>query len=1271
MSDKHHLSGKTWRLLSMVLIAIMMVSFISLITTHPTRAQVSPVPIYPQNNANTTPATDPPLGVPTFTWAAVDGATKYRLQVDNDSDFSSTIMNITTQNLSYTPDSISYLLADDIWLYWRVRAETPVSDWSEPMVFTKKWATPDNTPLLLYPNEGDTIAFFNSPDFSWTSVLGAANYRFQISLSSEDFSTPVLSADTLALSYQPKTRINNGTYYWRVIPLDTKGQLGTPSMIRSFNLAYGTGDMVPGLIEPSDGSVQVFTPTFRWSAIEGAETYRLGYTSADNPANCVFPGKEVSIPQTTYTPIDTLPNDRWYCWHVRVESGPAIGGWSESWTFQKQWNLQPELLTPTNLYQTGLYPLYTWTPVPGASRYKIEIANNPGFSQSLIAVTANTSYTPRQYVGTSHYYWRVTPIDGSGENGLTSEVWEYQSYYTSTAPILVYPFYYYPPNNYGTNTMDPHEDRTVPYPVFMWHRVLNPSDDGGIYAPAYRIQVDNHPPDFTSPVWEFDTENTSAAPTGNDPDIFIPNVDEDYWWRVCPLDAVEGNCRTNPVNGYQWWSQVWKARFDPSLALSSTPAVEPAQLLRPAHGQELVETTPLFEWWPLNNATQYQIEVSRDENFGTHEISETVNIPVYSPDYSLAQRSLGRTDYGTFYWRVRGFVSGEWGDWSEPWRFQIASQSEWRYSRGLGISANKLLIADDITEVITSTYDLTTLFASQSNTAWYLGFNAYITTTTDTTYVLYIDLDHIDGSGAPDAPPLRYYSVTTIPAHQPEYAIYVDMLGGVIDTQNTWVFTWDETNDEWDYGQSFQNIGGNVYTTTGYIELEIPNGAIGMSEVTGSASISLFSINRSTGLVEDSVPSDPQVPGSANLSRFSAVSDRMNLISPPNTASGDPSTTPSIFPFFWDWPTGSNPSTPFAGGWLEVALDPEFTNIVAEVEMKSGSSYFSENNATLLDDIDGDNLYYWHVRPKYKLPGFPITPLGAWSGTWSFGRFGFAPQNLGVSINFATPTFTWDMVEGASFYRLQVATDPYFDSTVINATTRINSFTPNSTLPEGFYYWRVQVNRYNNIPANIWSDVEQFDLTYPIPSALVPDGEEVHYAPTYCWDPIEIAWKYRLQVSTNQAFSGIYETVDTINHCWTPTKGYKDGTYYWHVAIINANGRVGHYSDIATFIKAYPKTALVSPVVGNVQTTPTFIWTPVDGAATYRLEVSLYEAFTPLYDSTITINTQFTPTKVYAENHIYFWRVLIRDRDGNQATLYASASFVLGKGIYILPLVYK
>jgi hypothetical protein len=330
----------------------------------------------------------------------------------------------------------------------------------------------------------------------------------------------------------------------------------------------------------------------------------------------------------------------------------------------------------------------------------------------------------------------------------------------------------------------------------------------------------------------------------------------------------------------------------------------------------------------------------------------------------------------------------------------------------------------------------------------------------------------------------------------------------------------------------------------------------------------------------------------------------------------------------------------------------------------------------------GDNTYYWRIRPRYRptLTGGSLFN-GVWSQGWSFERHGFVPQNLTTSVNFAMPTFSWDMVEGAESYDLQVDDDPGFGSTAINIQTRQNSYTDIHTLANGTYYWHVRVRRNGDV-INDWTSNQSFTLSLPTPDGLnhTPPGV-VGRAPTLCWtplianspstgDPILAAWKYRVQVSKEPTFSSIFDTVDTEQSCWTPIKGYDDDdSYYWRVAMMDGETKLGNYSAYQTFTKQYPITTLVSPTNGaSTNTTPTFVWTPVYGAARYKLEVSQFSTFSPLYDQIETDNTHWTPTKSYTTNKTYYWRVAIKDIDGKYGP-FVDATIILGTSRIYLPLI--
>ncbi len=154
--------------------------------------------------------------------------------------------------------------------------------------------------------------------------------------------------------------------------------------------------------------------------------------------------------------------------------------------------------------------------------------------------------------------------------------------------------------------------------------------------------------------------------------------------------------------------------------------------------------------------------------------------------------------------------------------------------------------------------------------------------------------------------------------------------------------------------------------------------------------------------------------------------------------------------------------------------------------------------------------------------------------------------------------------------------------------------------------------------------------------------------------PVLAASEYRVQVSRGDpTFSDIYDTVTTEQSCWTPTDGYADGKYYWRVAMYDGQGRIGNNSPAAQFTKQYPYAVPKSPLSGSISaTTPTFTWTASDlvtpyvlGAAAYKLEISQYPAFSPMYLTVTTNSTRYTPTRVFPTGRTYYWRVSILDGD--------------------------
>lgn len=1250
---------------------------------------VVPTLISPSDGSTSDINNYPPLGIPDFVWSSVGGATNYRIQFSSDIGFASIAHEIITPNTQYTPLSVS-TFTDGLW-YWRVRVESPsIGSYSSAFSFTKSWASSGNLPTLSAPADSASLEFYDSPNFSWLPPTGAARFNFQISANPPNFVAPLYNQPTLDFAHQPLIKLSNGSYSWRVLPLDPASRQGTPSLVRSFTLNY---NQIPTQLQPANGSSPTFTPSFSWTAVRGAQFYRLQYSTDPSLNSGVT---TVDTNNTTYTPPNALANDVNFFWRVRAQSGNSIASWSPTWSFIKRWYLTPTLLTPQLLYQYTSEPFFSWTPVPGAARYQIEVstANSfppvGGFTDSAVNPFYVRPNNPWESLAVPYtWYWRVTPIDSAGNFGQPSNVFSFNNPPTLTVvPRLIYPAYYYTPTASITITptvgFRPREDRTISEPVFMWHRFVTAT------APisqtnAYRVQVNSNgvfPGSFS---WQFDTANLSASPTSANP--FTPTVGGIYYWRVLALDGVGGSQIGQP-------SQIWKTRIDTSLITNTMPSIT---LLRPINGYESVETDPMLEWYPRQGADSYDVQISTGD-LSTFDanivISATVPYPVYTPSVRLVYD--GSMPYGTFYWRVRANSGGgPLGSFSTPWRFQVAAQSHWKEPRILG--NNRLQIAADTPGDMTdSSYDLTNLYAAQSSNYWYFGFNA--TGSSDVVYGMYLDLDHVDNSGGTSDP--YGLNVATIPAHQPEYAIYAVRASGVFSAENTYIYPWnpgsrptrlDQPSRPASWGTPLQlsSIGGSLYfsPTINYVELQIPNTAIGMQGTTGSAAVSLFTAPAAGGHAQDTVPSDPNVAYAtvdltgitSTLTRFTNVSERVTLTMPPNNISGDPTNFPTVPPFLWQ----ASIDDSWYGYNLQVATDSQYTSQILDYSV-AGSPLIPPDYTHNNGDLNGDNTYYWRVRPIYNSAG---NPKGAWSQGTAFDRQGFVLTSnaynspigtMTTTITFATPTFLWDMVEGAESYEVQVDNDPAFGSNEASTTTNQTSFTPSGTLDNGTYYWRVRVRRYNGVYSN-WSSSQSFTLSLPQPSGLTPSGGVVNRAPTFCWtpliassggNPVLAAYKYRVQVSNNDiTFSSIYDTADTEQSCWTPTKGYVEGTLYWRVAMLDGQNRAGSYTSPVSFTKQYPITTLVSPPNGSSPpSTPSFIWTPVNGAASYRIQVSTSPIFASFIDNQTTNNVHYTPALAFAKT-TYYWRVAIIDSDGIQGPFNTATIIVGGANKLYLPLI--
>lgn len=101
---------------------------------------------------------------------------------------------------------------------------------------------------------------------------------------------------------------------------------------------------------------------------------------------------------------------------------------------------------------------------------------------------------------------------------------------------------------------------------------------------------------------------------------------------------------------------------------------------------------------------------------------------------------------------------------------------------------------------------------------------------------------------------------------------------------------------------------------------------------------------------------------------------------------------------------------------------------------------------------------------------------------------------------------------------------------------------------------------------------QTFTKQYPITTLVSPGSGSVSAeTPTFVWLPVDGAARYKLEVSQYPTFSPTYDSVTTSNTRFTPTKAYTiKKTYYWRVAIIDNDGKIGPFVGAIIIVDPNP-----------------------------------------------------------------------------------------------------
>jgi hypothetical protein len=280
----------------------------------------------------------------------------------------------------------------------------------------------------------------------------------------------------------------------------------------------------------------------------------------------------------------------------------------------------------------------SWTPVKGATSYRVQVSSSASFDEALLdQTTTNTRATPTEVVPTGKLFWRVAAVTVKGTSTWATATFNRAQ---RPGPILVEPA--------SGVVLDQPEHP----PVLRWDPVPG--------AVSYTVEIDGEEADWVD-TETYDTRTTAVVPT----ETQQPGT---YWWRVRAVLGADVNTKVSGQRSYTIGPL-------PTVSLGSTPPTM----------EEVV-----LEWDPVPGAASYEIRVSTDNGFNVITDQRIVSGTRYSPQKTY--------DNASYWWQVRARdVFGQSEEWPVYPDRTGEFQRTWPEKPALVQPADGAAVAGDLT----------------------------------------------------------------------------------------------------------------------------------------------------------------------------------------------------------------------------------------------------------------------------------------------------------------------------------------------------------------------------------------------------------------------------------------------------------------------------------------------------------------------------------------------------------------------------------------------
>jgi len=415
----------------------------------PMAASAAPLPA----PAPATPTAGATVDQPLFTWAAVDGAATYEIEVALDDQFVTVTEAVREVNGTAFVPTVTYTAKTHYWHVRAVASDGTKGDWSATREFTRRWTNDDEATGVEQMTPGSRVEGLGlmggngAPPldqvlFEWDAVPGASKYELEISKSAS-FRTGGSEHIICETPHRQLTPYIDGDYR-------SRGAMGACPVNSPFPPNWTESTWLR--LDPSDTEIAILGEGVRdgdYVVVQYLDDQGNIVDTYTQKVESVHIGEGVNDPSyfmvidltgslddhgtiLWYRPELRLEADATYYARVRaIDESGAIGMWSDQaaeegesapgplpFTPSEPANVGGDLglpVTPTEQEISSTdTPTLAWEPVQDADGYLVSIALDRDFTNRV------GSYLTRSHVlrpsetyddlgPNRHYYWYATP----------------------------------------------------------------------------------------------------------------------------------------------------------------------------------------------------------------------------------------------------------------------------------------------------------------------------------------------------------------------------------------------------------------------------------------------------------------------------------------------------------------------------------------------------------------------------------------------------------------------------------------------------------------------------------------------------------------------------------------------------------------------------------------------------------------------------------------------------------------------------------------------